>query len=287
MTYVLEGAEGTVTSWGVAGFYNTLLSKLMPNRATLNILADQPVTTQLGAFVQAAIPGLRSFEGSISSMVKFGTGGGRLGNVGLMTWSAGGYTTHAYSWDLTIESIGVHDVTNLAAAGSGPTWRAFRPSSLRATGTYRARVDDLTAIVAPHASDLAGVLPTFTLKFGDEASDDTIVFTGGTTGIGGIIGSARINQAVGEPTTVEYDFVASGAITPDGTSNPLGTSALSTGPLWSQGGATANTLLTLTAGTGRTYVGDAFYKSIRIHCEVGEPVSFEVDFQGNGALTIA
>jgi|SRR5690606_12549737 len=271
MGYPVVGAEGEVTSWGAAGFYANLIAAISPNQATITEVCDEIETTPLGSGVGRFIPGLRSWSGSITANA-FATP--RLGNVGLVTWSAGGYALHVESFDLTLEA-GSHDITSFS--GTPPTYRIFRPDYVRGSGTFNARIDSETSLVGPHAP--GATLPTLTLTYGSDTSANAISGPA-------MIQQMQANMARGSLSTVAYSFRFVGTITPSGTSSLFGTTAFGI-PLWASDGDTTNTLLTLTAASGKTFSGDAFWTRIGLRCAVGESPEVTVDFQGSGALTIA
>lgn len=282
MAYPLSGSQGAVTSWGAAGVYAAMLAKISPNAATIDIDDPEIDVSSVNSVNSTFIAGLRSASGTIVARA-FSTP--RLGNVGVFDWASTNYETNIEGWTFTVQPIAVHDITSEPTVVSGaPTWRNFMPdTAIVVRGTVRAKVDNTSPLVAPTAPAASSV--ALTLTFGDSATDDAINIAGAFTT------KLATGFRRGDPQFVDYEWVATGAVTVSGTNNdilfgtPTGATAL-TSPLWSQGGATTNTLLTLTAGPGRTYAVDAFYRQIRMSVAVGEPVSFEVDWQGTGAVTI-
>lgn len=276
MPFPLIHAEGSVPTWGAAGLYNTLLSRLSPNTATLTGSSDAQDVTPIGGANRIILPGLGQWSASIAARW---AGTPRLGNVGLVAFSAGGYTLHVESWSLTVETEAL-DITRFNA--TNPTWRLFRPSHVQWSGTITARVDDATALANLHIatdSSTATALPTLTLTYGEDATANTLA---GSV----MLNTISVNQSPGALTTVEYGFTGTGALTAAGTNTIFPAGAVGTF-LWDQLGATTNTLLTLTAGTGRTYSGSAFLRSLTMTCAVGDPVEVSIEAQGSGVLTIA
>lgn len=276
MGYPNTGSEGTVVSWGSANFYSVLLSRVAPFSASFQVNGEDIDITQLNSETFSVLSGLTDWSATLEA---FGFATPRLGNVGTVTYSSGGYVLHAYEWEWNIETEQVHDITELATTPpSGPTWRSFRPDSSKVTGTIRCRADSATALAIPHQVGTA--LPTLTLVYGDSATDEQVS------------GTARIQQlgvAVrrGSLTEVDYSFTGSGAWTPAGTGSIFGSSAFGV-PLWSQGGAAAGALVvdTKSSATRKTITGaDSFWRRISLRCAVGEAVSLTVDVQGVGSLT--
>jgi len=272
MAYPIIGADGAVTTWGSADFYSVLLSKISPNSATFQVMADPFDVTGIGTAQSANISGLRSTQGTIDARIKLGGTYPTIGNSGLVTF-ASGYTTHVRSWDLTLETVAVHDITTFAS--TGPVFRTRRPDRVRCYGSYVARVDNSTDIIAPPTANSSGA--SMTLRYGDEATDDTIAFNALVTQTGTAIVDAQAQD-------VTCAFTATGAITPAGTNSILGSSATALEvPLWEYtSGSSVPHTLTLTAITGKTYTTDAFWTRIRLQCTVDQVLTVSIDWAGSG-----
>lgn len=273
MTYPITSADGVaITSWA-GTFYSNLLSKAADISASLNIANSQADVTQLGGTTASYIPGLRAWDVSLS--LRFATSGTPAtvvqGTQGLVTFSAGGYALHVPSMEFEL-SAPVFEITSFAS--TPPAWRAYRPG--RAQGTFRflARVDNATGMANLPGEGAA--LPTLTLRYGDENTDDTVAGSAILTG-------RRDNYVAGQLATVEYSGVFTGSITPAGTNTPLGTSVIGV-PLWDLGVADATKLIIDTGA--ESWGGDAFWRRIRVAASVGEPVSIDVDAQGTNALAV-
>lgn len=272
MTYPVTGVEGSVVSWGAAGFYATLLSRLVPNVASMQIVTDEIPRTGLNATTAALLTGLRSVSGRISA---YNFASPKLGNVGSVAWTSGGYQTHVERWSLTVETTNVHDWTSLSGS---PTWRAFRPDNVRWYGSYVTKVDNATDLVLTDAAGASSV--NLTLIYGSTSSGDRFTGTAFAT---------RLDTGfrVGDINRAEYRFHGTGDLTPADSTSPFGATAFGV-PLWtgSSGSlSTTNTLLTLASNSGgQTYTVDAFYRSMTITCDVGQSVSLDIDFQGTGAV---
>lgn len=278
MGYPTTGSEGRVASWGSANFYSVLLSKITPAGFTIDLSKDEHDITGMNVAAAAMLPGLGNWSASISALALATP---RLGNVGTVVWSSGGYALHVESWEWTITAGAVHDITEMAAVpASGPVWRAFRPDGpVKVTGRVNCRTDSATALTALALPTDAAA--TLTLLYADEATDDQVSGSAYLTKLG-------VNQRKGSLTTAQYSFVGSGAWTPAGTNSPLGSAALGV-PLWNQGSGTPGAIVfdTLASST-RTLTGsDSFWKSITIRCAVGAPVELNVEVQGTGSLTPA
>lgn len=279
MGYPLTGGEGKVVSWGASGFYSDLISKVSPADVTWDVSAPEVDVTGMGVTTAAHLPALGQWTATIRAR---GFATPRLSNVGLVSFSSGGYALHCRSFELVIETVAVHDITAFNGA-SPPQWRSFRPDIVRWSGSFVCAADSATAAVAPHLATATGTatsLPTITLKYGEDTADDQLSGTVLIRQLGG-------SQRVGSLTEYTYSFVGTGALTPAGTNSIFGSSAFGVPP-WSEMGATTNTLLTVEqlAG-GPRWSGDAFYRRIRLACEVGSPVELDIDVQGTGAWTPA
>lgn len=277
MGYPTAGSEGTVVSWGSANFYATLLSRMSPNSAVVSVNGNPLDITALDEEVNQWLPGLNSWKASIRSRWKNNAGAIKLGNVGNVAWSEGGYATHIRGFEITAKTR-VHDITEQVGVSSAPVWMAFRPDGLEVTGRVRTLIDSSTALVLPHLPTTA--LATLTLTYGDEATDD--ILTIGST----LMAQASASLQVGQLNTYEYDF-SGGSITPAGTGSPFGTSALGT-PLWGQLATTPGAIVIASLTGSKTLTGaDSFYESWTLRADVGGAVELDVEVQGTGALTPA
>lgn len=277
---------GFLSSWGSANFYSVLLSRMAPNAGTIAIRSEPIDITPAGAAQRQFMPSLGTHEFTVESEA-FATP--RLGNVGLVTFSAGGYTQHIRSYVLTIQAP-AEDITEFTSASSGEQWRRFRPLESAWTATIEAAADTATALVNPHLIGTGGTIPSL----------PTVTFNFGTTSIQ-LAGSAFLSQldvraGRGQQTLVTYTAQGVGtlssgtALTPSGTGNPFGASAFGI-PVWSEDlyltGPYAGGYV-FTTYSGRTITGqDSFWKSITLRVEVGRPVSISVQAQGSGTLTMA
>lgn len=276
MAYPLISAEGNVASWGSANFYSVLLSKLSNHSATINVLGDAPETTAFNVTRKTFIPGLKQWNFSIRGLLYVGTPTVRLGNVGLVSFSAGGFSYIVDEYEVTLETD-VHDITGMVGPSSPKLWRDWRPDILRGSGVIRGHATSDGTIVAP--PDPTASLPTLTLTYGDEATDDTLAGSVVLTPL-----THTMNR--GEKQRVEFGFQFTGDITAAGTGSPLGSGVLGA-PSWSAGGAAVGAIVIDSESTDQRYSGtDSFYRSITIRCSVGEPVEFTIEGQGTDTLTL-
>lgn len=209
------------------------------------------------------VKGIRSWNGEFTAMLVVPGHGG--GDNGAVTF-ANGYTTNLNAWDLTIN----REAHNSTAFGE--TQMSFFPGLYGWSGNFSGFYDDTTAAIHPGvaAEPSAATFKYQTQGAGSAALSGSILTTQGV-----------VTATPGELNTISYAFAGDGAITQDATTG--GEGILVDGALTPDA---ANTL-TLTASTGQTFEGSAFWTSINIACRVGALTVVRVGFQGTGALTIA
>jgi hypothetical protein len=256
------GLTGVVTSWGVdTNFTHELVKDLMrPNEFSLNMNnADLDTTPFTGPTIYGtALPGLREWSGTIAGHL--GTSGTPAsdGIGGLVATAEYDLLVRSWEISLTADALDVTNWTDLAAR-----WKGYAPGIVRWSGTYEAIVDNATGIGIPPAASGAA---TFTLSSGNTWA--------------GSIFSTQISAAVrvGDVNIARFAFRGTGDLTVTGSNAGMAAGTIAT-PVASA--------LVLTAYTGRTYSGSAFWTSIRTTCNIGDAIKTSVDFQGTGALTPA
>lgn len=273
------GPDFTLTSWGSANFYSTLTSAIKVSEITFDTVEDEPEPTGINATTALEIGALTTTTGTIRGYA-FATP--RLGNIGQVAWSSGGYTVHVESVTLTAETIGVHDITAMVGTTNPPEGHVFRPDSVRWFAEYVCKIDsatDLAKLALPTTS-----AATLTLTYGDETpTDDTLAGTAFAKRLGKVL-------RVGDVARATYRAKGTGNLVAAGTASIFGSYTFSV-PVWHQGAAptysggaaNAATEMTITGQSG-TYLIDAFWRSIRLSWGVGTPVEIEIDWQGNGPL---
>ncbi len=277
MGYTVTGIEGVVTSWSNAPadtFNAVLLSKISPAQASLQIVSPEVDVTPLGASVAAAFPGLASWSGNISGRAFASP---RLGNQGLLTYSAGGYALHVDSLAVRIRA-GEYDITEMNA--TPPQWSRFCPGHSMWSASVRAMIDSATAIPLPHMSSTTTSdtsLPTVTFQYGT-GSDATLAGTGMITRVSPTI-------RVGSQSFVEFELRGTGVLAAAGAGSIFGTYNFGR-PGWDAGSsaptATTDPKLVVTAVSGRTYTGCAFWNSIDLTWDVRSPVAVSIGVRGTG-----
>jgi hypothetical protein len=256
------GLTGVVTSWGSdTEFTYELVKDLMrPNEFSLNMNnADLDTTPFTGPTVYgSALPGLREWSGSIAGFL--GTSGTPASDgIGGLVATAE-YDLLVRSWEITLtaDALDVTNWTDLSAR-----WKGYAPGIVRWSGTYEAIIDNATHIGIPAAA--AGAA-TFTLSSGNSWAGNIF-----TTQIGAAV-------RVGDVNVARFAFRGTGDVTFTGSNAGVRAGALATPEAES---------LVLTAYSGRTYTGNAFWTSIRTTCNIGDAIKTSVDFRGTGALTPA
>lgn len=257
----VTGITGAVTSW--AGAQNTQLiaTGSEPSSFTLNFEGQEfDTTTFSSAGVSSFIKGLSAWSGQIVQQLKTPA----TGDLGLVTFSAG-YAANLNAWDMAV------DVPALEVTAFGATVRSYIPGKLSWGGSFGGYLDGTTvATMVGNSNEPA--TGTFKLREAG-AVDDTLAGSIFTT-------RADLNASPEAVNAVSYTFRGSGNLTQSTPS--AGTTVFPTGVV---ARPTVGSLV-LTASTGRTFTGDAFWTRVAISQVVNQLVTVTIDFQGTGALTI-
>lgn len=277
MGYPVIDIEGTVTSWSNAPadtFNAVLLSKISPATARLRAGQAPADVTPLNTAVRRIIPGLAAWGGTISGRAFASP---RLGNQGLATFSAGGYVLHLDALAVRIRAA-EYDITEMNA--TPPLWSRFCPGNSMWSATIRCMVDSATAVVLPTLSSATTgdvSLPTVTLQYGT-GSDATLAGTAQ-------IVSTEVGITRGDRTMVEFGLEGDGVLAAAGAGSIFGTYSFGR-PGWDAGSsaptATTDPKLVVTAASGRTYTGCAFWNSIDLTWDVRSPVVVSIGVRGTG-----
>lgn len=206
------------------------------------------------------VKGLRSWSGEFTGQLVVPDHGAS----GLVTF-ADGYTTNLNSWDLTVTRDSLESTVFAATA------RTFFPGLYGWGGNFSGFLDDTTASIHP---GVANEPSAATFLYQEQGANDASL----TGSILTTRGSASATPA--ELNTIAYSFVGDGGLTH---STTTGEGIITDGAL----SPDAASQITLTASTGRTFVGSAFWTSINISVGVGRLTVVRVGFQGTGSLTIA
>lgn len=304
MAYILSGSEGGFTISSGEAFYTALFGTALgaglvtANQWTLAISSESKDITPLNATNFKALSGLRSYVASVSGFVYAIP---RVGNVGLVqSASPAFYVTNARAWSIVMEPYAVHPHTSFHASvpASGPTWRSFRPDSiLRWSGSHTCGVDTTTVmrtgasgtepIQAPSITDDSATVDftNLTLTYGDSAADESF------SGAAQIVGGERTVRT-GQRSDVVYNWVGSGPLAAAGTNILFTSAGISAGkvvaPYWGGlGTPLVAQFYDKTSATTRYYeTVDMFWRRFAIICEVDQPVRYQMDFIGSGALTV-
>jgi hypothetical protein len=197
------------------------------------------------------------------------------GYSGSVAWSAGNYATNVRDWTLDIRWT-EKQVT--AFDGSGVVAHSFIPLLASWGGTFSGYIDGTTALALPTTP--GATLATLTLKALENGggTDDTLAGSALATRMGG-------NAGVDQGGEFSYSFEGSGTLTAAGDNYGANSSGI-----FDDGAGTLVTptagQLTLTAASGRTYVGDAFPTGLSWRAGVDSGLEVVTTVRGTGALTI-
>lgn len=274
---IVTSATGLVTSWAGGGTNptNTTLigsSNSSPAAFTLNLNAPEADVTAFvsgGVNSRSYLSTLIDWSGTINCQMKPAT----IGSAGNLTFAgmpqSAGANINVGGWTLDVSAYTSPPVT--AMATSAPTYQAHIPGIIDWKATVKAWLDGTVPIVAPGGGYASAIL-----KVAEDGATDP-QFTGNAfaTQVG-------VPVKVGEVTEISYALRGTGDLT-------AAVGASTWANWWFIAGALtipAAGSLVLTASTGRTYTGSAFWKSLKLTCMLDQPVTLEIGFQGTGTLTI-
>ena len=176
-------------------------------------------------------------------------------------------------------SVPVVETTDLSASAA-KTFTYGGP--LQGRFTINARVDSTTALQLPTVS-LAQPGHDVTFTIGKEATNDDVIAVDGTGG-GARILSVSPTVALGSTNDVTITGIFSGDVQIKGDSPIFAVSAADTLENLKVPGTTE---IELTAASGRTYTGDAFWSAFSVSAQLGSAIDVSATLQGTGALVIA
>lgn len=274
--------NGAVTSWGSSTANSDLISNgLAPASFELSMSVPENDVTVFSASAQnrAWIPGLGEWSGTITSQISPAA----LGANGSVTFSGLGGNISGYTLNLNANAT-----ESTVFSGSGVAWKTFLPGLFDWSGTFTGDLDDTTAIVTGASSGgtiwtLGGATASLVLKLLDEGTTDH-TFTGNA-----YVTQASPSIRIGEKAGASYNFRGTSNLTAAGQTagntytNPFEYDITNNTGVIQRPAADP---IVLTADTGRTYEGSAFWTSIAISCAVDQPITVTVGFRGSGALDI-
>ena len=284
MGYATIGAKGAVTSWGSSGddVYQ-LLQAIGFSEANLSAMSaqlDDTVFSGSGVSSMSQKAGLGEWSVTLTGLYPKATR--KLGNGGLVTYAAG-EVLHVKGWNLNIETQEL-DITEQAS--SPVLWKAYRPGIIKWGGDFEGHVDSGTNVAGV---TLAGTAASaMTLKVTEEGATDSSL--SGSAFIHALDVGIQVGSTT--PNTKKYAFTGSGDLThtfPTGlgltsTSSP----AVIAPSSWdADSDGVADRSLVFQADSGRTFTGNAFWKSIAISNQLNDLIKIVVGIRGSGALTIA
>lgn len=284
MGYPTIGAKGAVTSWGTSGddVYQ-LLQAIGFAEANLSMMAaqlDDTVFSGSGVSSMSQKAGLGEWTATLTGLYPKATK--KIGNGGLVTYAAGD-VLHIKGWNLNIETQEI-DITEQAS--SPVLWKSYRPGVIKWGGDFEGHIDSGT--------NVSGVTPpgtaasAMTLKVTEEGATDSSL--AGSAFIHAVDVGIQVGSTT--PNTKKYQFTGSGDLTHTypaglgltGTSSP---SVIAPSSWDADGDGVGDRTLVFQADSGRTYTGNAFWRSISISNQLNDLIKIVVGIRGTGALTIA
>lgn len=267
------GTTGKVTTWSGTFVQDLIGTSNAPAVFTLNQVTDIHDVTRFvsasgGAKMRRNIPGLKSWNGTISSQLVTP----QIGNTGLVTYGSG-FVSTVKSFDITLKAD-YADTTLFAS--TDPLWKSYTFGLVGWDGSYETFMDNATA---PHGAGMAAEPAAASFALIDNASTAADKIIGGNI----ITQSLGISVSPSAINTANYAFVGDDQPTVTGTFVG-GISTDAGGGTYSITTPVAGTL-TLQSVTGQTFVGSAGWSSINFKCDVGQPIMVTINFQGTGALT--
>lgn len=261
----ITGIEGAVTSWAGTQNSHLISSGTKPADFTLRIEAGEHDVTGFGDAGIAAM--IKETVYQWSGTIRAQLVAPASGTLGLVTFAAG-YTANLNAWDMAVECAASNPATSF-----GNTAHVFLPTVMRWGGSFSGSLDGTTALLIPAASSSEPGSATF--KYQERGADDNA--------LSGDVFTTRVEASVPHASlaTVSYTYRGTGALTQSTPSTGAGIF-----PAGAIARPTAGSLV-LTAATGRTYTGSAFWTRVALGVSLGQAVSVDIDFQGTGPLVIA
>lgn len=268
---------GSVTSWGNSSsdFVGQLLARNLFKSWSLNATGVVNDGTRYAspAYFTNKVKGTRAVRFSMVAHM----GAPIDGLNGLVTYTSntmlGATLTNAWTLSLSRSTANITPFAN--------TWEVYSVGHVNTTGTFSGWPDDTTALAAPVlAAEPASA--TFTILTDAEDAIGTGKFITATI----ICNSLNADFTVNQQATMGYGFEVDGALVTTGTSALHAWAADASGALVSDlQTSTPSKALVLTAKSGITYSGSAFWTGVRLDCRVGSPIMLTVDGVFTGAVT--
>lgn len=276
--------NATVSSWGSANIYATILAAITPASARYTITNNGQDVTGIGAFAMSQIAGLISADVTIGGYAGSAPYLGVYGSIaagGSPSGASTPYVTSPQSLSITLRTTGVHDITT-GSSGSPATYMSFMPDGFQASARWTSLVDSSTALSAP---DTRATTTYNQLAF-TYANGGTVTFPACN------IKTVDVQLVRGNKQLVTYQADSNGSISAAG--GIFGTQAAwgaSTNPfpLWNLGSGTpgALTLQLYSVGPKSVAFADSFLKSMTITAAPASPVGIECSVQPTGVITLA
>lgn len=252
-------------SWGGTQHASLAGTGVEGRSFSLDIDAEDFDSTVFGATGPTSnIKGLVSGSGSIQGLLKVPDHGAG----GLVTFSAG-TVLNVTGWDMEITR---EEFPSTVFNATAPTAMSYLPGLFLWRGSFSGYLDETTAMTLPaNANEPATGIFKYQEKGGTDSTLSGSIFTN----------KASIGASPRRVNSLDYSFVGSSTLTQSTPSSGVG--IFPSGVVANEGAQT----LVLTASTGRTFTGSAFWKSIRISCRISQLVTVDIGFRFTGTITPA
>jgi len=284
MSFPLRGMNATVSAFGSANIYSTILAAITPASARYTLRNNGQDITGIGSFAMSQIAGLCSADVTIGGYAGSAPYLGVYGSIaagGSPSGASTPYVTSPQSLSITLATTGIHDITT-GSSGSPATYMSFMPDGFQATARWTALVDSSTALSGP---DLRSTTTYNQLAF-TYANGGTITFPACN------IKQVDVSLVRGNKQLVTYQAESNGGISAAGgifgTQASWGTST-NPFPLWNLGSGTpgALTLQLYSVGPKSIAFSDSFIRSMTITAAPSSPVAVEMAIRPTGSWTLA
>lgn len=241
--------------------YRILNTSTDPSQGSITMaaeIADSSAFESSNPIAITQTSGIKSATGSFQAF--FPRDGAAWGDEGLVTF-ANGYTSNVNGYTLNI-ACQAYDDTGFSS--TPPGFRDFCAGEISFSGSYQTNIDNATAHSLPSTSGAA------TFRMNTDTADNTLA---GTI----IVQTVDWNVARGAKNNATVNFAGTGNLTSAGTNPLFAAGALATPDL---------TDIVLRAEGDVDWDGTAFWTSLGINVNIGQPITIAGSLQATGAYTL-